>query len=101
MGLHNNVKFDNLCMALEGETFTFSSIGEINFNEISNPKPKDIIFHNPATIVKWSDGTKTVVKCHEEDTYDKEKGLALCYVKKFCGDNTSRGLNDILKLAGE
>lgn len=61
--------------------------------------PKKVIFNNPATIVIWSDGTKTVVKRQTGDRYNKEAGLALCYVKKFCGDNTSRGLNDILKLA--
>lgn len=63
--------------------------------------PINIIFNPPATIIMWSDGTKTVVKCHEEDTYDKKKGLALCYLKKFYCDNKSRKLNDILKYAGE
>ena len=61
--------------------------------------PRKVIFNNPATIVLWSDGTKTVVKRQKGDRYNKEAGLAMCYVKKFCGDNTSRGLNDILKLA--
>lgn len=64
-------------------------------------KPMKVIFNNPATIVLWSDGTKTVVKRQRGDRYNKEAGLALCYVKKFCGDNTSRGLNDILKLAND
>ena len=63
--------------------------------------PKKVIFNNPATIVLWSDGTKTVVKRQKGDRYNKETGLAMCYVKKFCGDNTSRGLNDILKLAND
>lgn len=63
--------------------------------------PKKVIFNNPATIVIWSDGTKTVVKRQKGDRYNKEAGLALCYVKKFCGNNTSRGLNDILKLAND
>lgn len=47
---------------------------------------KDVIFHNPATIVKWHDGTKTVVKCGHGDKYDAEKGLALCIVKKAMGN---------------
>lgn len=53
------------------------------------------IFNDPATIVLWGDGTKTVVKCQEGDAYDSEKGLALCYMKKYLG-NTSRALNDAL-----
>lgn len=44
------------------------------------------IFNNPATIVKWSDGTKTVVKCGEHDTYDPEKGLAMAVTKKYFGN---------------
>lgn len=47
---------------------------------------KKVIFHDPATIVIWVDGTKTVVKCSPEDVYDKEKGLALCYMKKALGN---------------
>ena len=56
---------------------------------------KTVIYHEPATIVKWKDGTKTVVKCDEYDTYDKEKGLMACIIKKLTG-NTGRW-NEILK----
>lgn len=47
---------------------------------------KDVIFNDPATIVIWSDDTKTVVKCQEGDTYSKELGLAMCISKKFLGN---------------
>ena len=50
------------------------------------PKIKDVIFNGPATIVKWDDGTKTVVKCCEGDTFDPEKGLAIAISKKALGD---------------
>lgn len=43
---------------------------------------KDVIFNDPATIVFWDDGTKTVVKSKGEP-FDKEKGLAMAYVKKI------------------
>jgi hypothetical protein len=42
---------------------------------------KQVIFHDPATIVYWADGSKTVVKCHNEP-FDKEKGLAMAVIKK-------------------
>ena len=45
-----------------------------------------VIFNDPATIVYWKDGTKTVVKCQDGDVYDKEKGLAMCVAKKFFGN---------------
>lgn len=62
-----------------------------NGREISFPLVEKIIFNNPATIVIWADGTKTVVKCQKNkngkyEKYDKEKGLALCYMKKALGN---------------
>ena len=46
---------------------------------------KDVIFNKPATIVFWTDGTKTIVKCQEGDTYSKETGLSLAINKKLMG----------------
>ena len=61
-----------------------------------------VLFNDPATIVFWKDKTKTVVKCHPEDTFDEEIGFMCCYLKrtlsskeytKFC-----EYLNDIWEL---
>ena len=46
---------------------------------------RKVKFNPPATIVFWTDDTKTVVKCKGED-YDPEKGLAMCICKKVLGD---------------
>jgi hypothetical protein len=54
-----------------------------------NPKTlsiKNVIFNPPATIVFWTDNTKTVVKCDQEE-YDPEKGLAMAISKKLLGEN--------------
>ena len=48
---------------------------------------RKVIFNDPATIVLWSDGSKTVVKCGPEDSYDMEKGLAMAIVKKMAGND--------------
>lgn len=50
---------------------------------------KDVIFAPPATIVYWSDGSKTVVKCSEKDVFDPEKGLAMAVAKRCGGNNGS------------
>lgn len=50
------------------------------------PKLKEVIFNEPATICIWSDGSKTIVKCEEGDIFDKEKGIALCFMKKINGN---------------
>ena len=58
---------------------------------------KNVIFNGPCTIVQWSDGDKTIVKCENED-FDKEKGLAMAICKKFLGTNkTKSNYNDIFK----
>lgn len=46
--------------------------------------PKRIIRNGPAMVVFWTDGTKTVVKCHEEE-FDFEKGLAMALARKMWG----------------
>lgn len=52
----------------------------INKHEIEK-----VIFNDPATIVFWSDGKKTVVKCANEE-FDKEKGLAMAICKRVLGN---------------
>lgn len=46
---------------------------------------KDVIFNPPATIVFWSDDSKTVVKA-ENEVYDPEKGLAMAIAKRAMGN---------------
>lgn len=48
-----------------------------------------VIFNDPATIVYWSDNTKTVVKCQKGDKFDPEKGLAMAIAKKYYGNTGS------------
>ena len=56
---------------------------------------KNVIFNDPATIVLWEDGTKTVVKCQDGDIYSKELGLAMCISKKYL-DNKGN-FNEVFK----
>ncbi len=46
----------------------------------------NVVFNNPATIVFWKDGTKTVTKCQNGDEFNKETGLAMCIVRKLCNN---------------
>ena len=50
---------------------------------------KKVIFNNPATIIIWSDGTKTVVKVQNGEEYDPENGMALCCAKKLLGNKSN------------
>lgn len=77
---------------------------------------RNVTFANPATIVEWTDDTKTVVCCMDNaiekekivngkkvktrraqpsDTYSKEIGLAMCIAKKHYGNKGS--FNEVFK----
>lgn len=57
--------------------------------------PSKVYFNDPVTVVIWADGTKTIVRCQEGDTYSKETGLALCFAKKALGNKGN--FNDTFK----
>lgn len=69
-------------------TQTTTRVKVYNFPGVlpTNVYMKEVIYHKPATIVFWSDGTKTVCKCHDDDTYSEETGLAMCICKKMLGN---------------
>lgn len=90
-------RYNNLCVEAMIEDKPIAAYGIEN-----------VIFQNPATIVFWSDGTKTVVNCMDNveerkkivdgkeviirkprkcDTYSKEAGLAMAIAKKWAGNN--------------
>lgn len=66
-----------------------------NYNNIGIDK---VIFNGPATIVWFTDGTKTIVKKTEVDTDDREKAILLALTKKLLGNSTAdlrRFLKDV------
>lgn len=76
--------------------FTPTNISIKRVEKEQMPEIKDVIFNDPATIVFWSDGTKTIVKCQKDtgDVYSKETGLAMAIAKKAYGNRSN--FNDIL-----
>lgn len=64
---------------------------------MSELKIKDrVIFNAPATVVCWSDKSKQVLKCREQDEWDEEKALALAIAYKLYG---KKEFNELLKNA--
>lgn len=97
-GKNYHVFIDSTTRLYNGEVeFT----GKITASELAMVKNKisagikDVIFNDPATIVIWSDGSKTVVKCQENDTYSEELGLAMCIAKKYLGNKGN--YNEVFK----
>lgn len=69
-----------IATSLNAETITTTSM-------MSKEAITKVIFNDPATIVFWSNGEKTVVKCCENDVYDPEKGLAMAICKYIFGND--------------
>ena len=45
-----------------------------------------VTFNDPATVVFWKDGEKTVSKAKNGDKFNKETGLAMAIVRRLCGN---------------
>ena len=58
------------------------------------PEIREVIFDDPATIVYWTDNTKTVVKTHEEE-FSKEHGLAMAIARKYFQGNRTQFLETV------
>ena len=73
-------------MPVERKSTSSIYYASVTAKSVSAPSIKKVIFNYPATIVLWSDGSKTVVKCQDGDIYDPEKGLAMAISKKALGN---------------
>lgn len=47
---------------------------------------ENVLFHGPATVVFFNDGTKSVVKCQPYEVFDREKGIATACAKRLLGN---------------
>lgn len=87
----HNLMIDTVCNISEALTKEFEKTlakEKKNLDRSINLE-KEIVkvqFNDPATVVFWKDGTKTVSKCKNGDTFNKETGLAMCIVRRLCGN---------------
>lgn len=57
---------------------------------INGLRIKDVTFaKNKTTVVLWSDGVRTIVRCQKGEKFDPEKGLAMAISKRFLGNERS------------
>lgn len=67
-------------------TIEVMALGSVCSNYNYDLAIERVIYNDPATIVFWKDGSKTVVKCQKGDRFDPEKGLAMAMCKKALGN---------------
>ena len=75
-----------ICALTDSELISKKNSKEA-YNKCIFSEIKDIIINDPATIILWKDGTKTIVKCQPVDTFDPEKGIAMAILKKLYGNS--------------
>ena len=97
--------FDNICDICEEEHTSCDDCPHVDecYEEEMERDPEEefdvpccgvpdidrIVFSDPATIVFWEDGTKTVVKCMKGERFERYAGFAAACMKKMFG-STSR-----------
>lgn len=75
---------DELIAELESQSHPENDVWNVFFNEKKG-----------VTCVVWKDGMKTIVKCQPGDTFSKETGVAMCFMKRYF--NNSSRFNEVLK----
>lgn len=60
----------------------------VDENDLINLEIKDVIFNDPATIIFWGDGTKTVVKCTKGQKFNKYFGFCAAVTKHIFETNS-------------
>jgi hypothetical protein len=51
--------------------------------------PDHVIFNDRSTVVIWKDGSKTIVRCADNEPFIEEVGFAECVVKKLYGSRAN------------
>lgn len=88
--IHESDRLNAICDSVRAGVFYAPDIDPFSIKVVKAynqdiPEIENVIFNDPATIVFWSDGTKTVVKTKNEN-FDREKGLAMAIAKKAFGN---------------
>ena len=91
----NKTRYDNPITVIEDNVSTKELPRGVYVREITSAKAISVpskptggienIYLNEdkgVVVIKWIDGTKTKVKCQDNESFDAEKGIAHCFMKK-------------------
>lgn len=108
MGSDNKEGFSYINIGMFDEDGVFHDLGPIkdfkplDLDALTKEPPSDnvlgikkVIFNDPATIVFWEDGTKTVVKCKDGDLFSYDMGIYAATLKKIFGESYSVYKKDV------
>jgi len=72
------------------------TIEELKAHPVVLPAIDGVNIVYPRTVIFWADGSATVVKCTEGETWDTEKAIMAAMAKRAYGN---RGYNDTVRRA--
>ncbi len=97
----NSIKVGQVKIPLSEWEYALARILDYKPKEKVKARPQDPIdrvffnYKKRTTTILWKDKTVTTVTCAEDEEFDEEKGIAMCFMKKFFGN---RGcFNEFLK----
>jgi hypothetical protein len=85
--------------SFEPQTITIADLNMYPLKNITNLQPKSIKYDKNYTTVTWNDGTKTTVRCSNEDEYSRYNGFCSALAKKVFG--TSSQVRKIVETKNE
>lgn len=96
LGVFNQYKtkeYANYCERIKDIENTKKEINTMgmDFSHKFTPRPKKIIYNESkgVTVVLWEDGTKTIVKCSENNQRDLYNAYCAAFAKKCYGTNSA------------
>ena len=84
----NGVPFIEMTTEIDSDAWGLLIEKPANKSKPTVPSVKRIVYHDPATIVFWQDGTKTVVKCMDGEPFEKYAGFCAALAKKVFGSTS-------------
>lgn len=97
-GQHTPEEYARCCL---GGGARLVRISGLPYEPVANKfELKDVWFNRKKGLTKvtWTDGSTTTIKLQKGDTWNEEKAIALCYMKRMCGNDSS--YNNILRANG-
>lgn len=92
LAYREKTKYCNGVQRISKERFMFTNTLEnainsaFGYGTTNIPLIKEIFYNEPHTVIKWNDGTTTIVGCAEGEEFSKELGLSVAIAKKYFED---------------
>ena len=90
--------FGNIATGYVGKDYPFANTSLDKYCSYGYiPRITKIVSNKPDSVVYFSDGTKSVVRCENSEAFDAEKGIYLAILKKAIGAKNLRHIFNLIE----